>query len=277
MAVINGIDYANPSQFVNTGSSSTPKSNLGFKNTLDFSGFQGSFSGDSGSVSGSISGRPSPNLPMSYPGNITPSASINPYLGRQYSQQSYQRGYQDSQQSDSSEDAGYTMSDAELWNMQLQNAVMMKSLGYGVDFQDGEMQYSKVNHDSLTPYGAYGYQQDQNAVYETDWLMANQAKVQPVQERYTYPPSNYQRNNYGYQRGYQRNYNRGYQRPYSRNGYYSRYYSGYTQRYNGYNGYYGNQYSGYNRYGNNRYARDKNGYNRNYSRYNNNNRNRWYG
>lgn len=246
----------------------------------DFSGFKGSY-GDGGMGGGVSIAAPSPSsgplpnvvgMPMSSRTNITPSASINPYLGRPGWMEDYKRraGILDESktgQQHSGDD--YTLSDAELWNTQLENAYLMKQLGYDVDFQDGEMVYNRrIEPDYLTSYGEYGYGDKTQAVYETDWLRANQAAVQPTQERYTYPPSG--------QEYYQQS---GYRRPYPRNGYRSRYYSGYSQRYNGYGGYYGNRYGGNYRNGYRRY----NGYNdyNGYNRYRNNNsyynRNRWYG
>lgn len=248
----------------------TNKSTTG--NKINFSSFKGSFGGGS---SGGGANIPAPvNLPMSTP--ETPSPGALPYSGWMAKQNDIiakQNAYIDAMQAGGSGDGGYRLSDAELFNQQLENAYLMKSLGYNVDFQDGQMVYSKSEQDYLTPYGEYGYGGSQGAVYESDWLAANQ-QLQYPPEQFTYPPSS-SAGNYD-------SYYQDYQPQYSRNGYYDQYYSNYAQRYygNGYNGY--SRGDGYNRYNNynryqkyNRYKSNRyNGYNRNNNSYN---RYRWYG
>lgn len=148
----------------------------------------------------------------------------------------------------------YTMSDSELLEQQLRNALLLKELGYKADFTDGTLTFEEQNQFRPSPYGQYGTQESQY-VYESDYLRVGQGQQQ-VPTRYTYQPSQQRYGQYGYDQGRQYEPQSGY---YPQNGYYQqRYYSNYGQRYNS-NGY---NYNGYNQ----RYRRNNyNGYRRQYN------------
>lgn len=264
----------------------TSKSNAGGNaQSINYSNLKGSFGGSGGGLRYSGSGNPPSNYySMSTPITPTTSAAIPDYIQGQ--RRAYrdiieqQRAQIDAQGNNGGSD-DYTMSDAERFNTQLQNAYLMQQLGYNVNFNDGQMIYSKDQSDSMTPYGAYGYGSDKGPIYETDWIKANQLATQQAQETYKYPPAGQDRygrpieyNNQAYGNSYDSyGYYRPYKRTYYRRKYYNRYYSNYNQRYNG--SYYNNS----QRYNNNNYYRRNsyNSYNRQSYNRNNYNRNRWYG
>lgn len=187
-----------------------------------------------------------------------------------------------------------SLTDVELFNMQLENALMMKSLGYVADFGDDTITYTEQQTPTTSEYGAYGTEEDKY-IYEADWLLAQQYQAQ---DSYTQGyDSTSRRTNYGgpryagsydrapsYNHGYggyqrpERGYGYQYQQPWQGSGYQgggyqrqypyygqsynNRYYSGYGQRYPNYgqrvyqdNYYNRRQYTGQ---GDGRYA---NGYN----------------
>lgn len=130
----------------------------------------------------------------------------------------------------------YSLSDAELFNTQLENAYLLKQLGYDVDFQGDDMVYSKSGSGDYTPYGAYGYGQESPYYYEEDYYTGLQ-KSNSQYPRYDYYYGSYY-NSYA-----------------PSNGYYNRYYSNHGQRY---------QYSGYRNY--RRYNSRRNYYANRYNR-----------
>lgn len=103
-------------------------------------------------------------------------------------------------------DGARTLSEEELWNTQLQNAVLMRELGYGVSFQDGEMVYDRMDY--LEPYGNYGYQAS-NLVYEDDYQLQQaqqMSQYQPQYPRYQYQTDAYSSYSQQYPWYNQRNY-----------------------------------------------------------------------
>lgn len=153
----------------------------------------------------------------------------------------------------------YSLSDAELFNAQLENAYLMQQLGYDVDFRGGEMIYSRTYQPQVSQYGGYGTQSSP-LIYESDWLQQQTGQPQYQTSPGYYPGyQSYQQGRpyYPGNRGYYNNYGNNYypsQKGYWRNGYYNRYYSNYGQRY----GYYqNNNYPyrrQYRRYGGENYA-----------------------
>lgn len=125
-----------------------------------------------------------------------------------------------------------TLSDAELFNLQLENAVMMQQLGYKASFSGDEIVYSP--QDYLTQYGQYGYEPSK-LYYESDYQMA-QAQQMASSQAWDMP----QRGYYSQKGGY-----------YPRYGYQTEYYSGYSQGYPYYNYYRNRRNNYYNGYGNN--------------------------
>lgn len=212
MTVINGIDYSDPSQFTDTGSSSTPTVNLRPISPTSTGG--GSGGGGTYGSKWTSGATPSPNRP-------TP--TVNLLMTRQI------QNMDDPASASLSEDSGYSISDAELFNMQLENAYLMQSLGYDVDFQGKEMVYSK-SPEQYQPsvYGAYG-QQSSPYIYESDYLLLQQQRAAP-QYYHSY-------GNYPQEWQYE---------PYQYNG------QRYNNDYSGYNGY-----NGYNRYNKSRWQKNK--------------------
>lgn len=185
--------------------------------------------------------------PQSTPENPTPSAGPgNTVVYPSYTSPQYQApiAQGESGGGGGSGFSGYSQNDAELWNTQLENAYLMQQLGYNVDFQNGEMVYSRSY--IPTKYGSYGTYDSGNVVYESDYMRQNPSAYQTPAERVYYPSSGSGYTGYSDYGYYSRS-----RKPY-RNRYYSRYYSNYGQRYNGY-GSYGNSSQFYN--SNRRYNR----------------------
>lgn len=108
------------------------------------------------------------DLPVSSPSSPSPSAgpgsSVMNFIAPE---PQYRQTYTGGSEAGSSPE--YSYSDAELWNMQLENAYLMKALGYDVDFQDGEMVYSRNSGYEYSPYGAYGYADNSSYYYGQDY------------------------------------------------------------------------------------------------------------
>lgn len=231
MVIINGIDYSKPSQFRDVGNASEPKAMEYVHDPLtvttpDFSGFKGSYSPSRGTPPA-----PAPASSGPGPGLSVPQSSPAPVVS-----------YVDVPS------GARTLSDAEKWNLQLENAVMMKQLGYGVSFVGDEMVYAQ--QDYLTQYGQYGYQANY-PMYEDYWSQDRgyQHPYSAQRQSYSSPyRGQYQSNSYSGGYGY-----------WPRYGYQTNYYSAYSQRYPYYNQYrdYQNRYEDRNRRWENGY-----GYNR---------------
>lgn len=117
----------------------------------------------------------------------------------------------------------WTYGQSDLFNQQLQNAVLMQQLGYSVDIDDGQFIYERRSLSSLSPYGAYGYEPTP-MMWESDYYRSQQ---QPSSWDYGYSTPAY--DSYYYSgNGYQRYGGRQYTKPLYRRRRYNNYYNGYN-------------------------------------------------
>lgn len=203
MAVINGVDYSKPEQFVSSAQMSTPIANLmppSYSPTSN--GAVSSPRSTGGGWNPVVSSSSPPPMEVSTRQISLPDVealrSIQPGSGGS-------GGYVDAT----------PLENQQFLNAQLQNALLMQNLGYGVDISpEGQYTFQRPSYDYLTQYGSYG-QAASPYVYESDYLRAQPHAYQQTQERSTYPryqQDQYQYDDYGY-----------YGQPRYQNGYYSRY------------------------------------------------------
>lgn len=145
----------------------------------------------------------------------------------------------------SSEPDWYSLSDAELFNTELENALMLQQLGYSVEFDNqGYMNIDRRNLAVLEPYGAYGLYNNEPLLYEDAFepyedFYGNEM-YPSYEDLYGYPDGGYRQSTKPLYRGRRKYYN-GYR---SSGGEYYRGQSSNRRRYpykkRRYNDYYGN-------------------------------------
>lgn len=133
--------------------------------------------------------------------------------------------------------------ESTLFSQQLENALMLKQLGYSSEFSDGQWNITPYNNPYLGRYGEYGVSASNQYMYESDYLAAQAQQQNQLQPSYGYQGYNNQGyNNYGYYDNYSYQNGNGYQKRYSGR---NKYYSNNGQRYKGYNNYWNRrQYNG---------------------------------